>query len=156
LKIICDTREQAPWTFSDQRHYVDVEVVPSSLPVGDYSIPGWEDRVAVERKSLADFVGCVTGTNRARFERELAKARSYERFWVVVEGSTENAAKGEFLSRIRPKALLATRHAWMVRYGVPILFEGTRALAEYTAYDLLAKFTREVEKRHKEMAKHQK
>ena len=52
MKIIIDTREQAPFTFRHERMGATTE--PGTLAVGDYSLAGLEDRVAVERKSLPD------------------------------------------------------------------------------------------------------
>lgn len=48
LRLIIDSREQLPFDFS--RYDVEKEV--KSLPIGDYSIPGFEDRVAVESNSI--------------------------------------------------------------------------------------------------------
>ena len=48
VRILIDSREQLPFTF--QAYDVTPEVV--GLPVGDYSLPGFQDRAAVERKSL--------------------------------------------------------------------------------------------------------
>ena len=59
MKILIDTREQAPFTFQGY----DVDPEPATLPVGDYSLVGFEDRAAVERKSLDDLVGCLMGSN---------------------------------------------------------------------------------------------
>ena len=64
MRILIDTREQAPFTF--QGYEVDPE--PATLPCGDYSLPGFEDRAAVERKKLNDLVGCLVGKDRDRFE----------------------------------------------------------------------------------------
>ena len=52
FRIIVDTREQAEYTF-------DCSVLRRKLDAGDYSVQGYEHRVAVERKSLADFVHTV-------------------------------------------------------------------------------------------------
>jgi DNA excision repair protein ERCC-4 len=71
LKILIDTREQLPFTFTAY----DVAPEPAALPVGDYSLPGFQDRASIERKSLEDLIGCLMGSNRERFERELYKAR---------------------------------------------------------------------------------
>ena len=62
--IVVDTREQTPLRF--QR----LEAVPGTLATGDYSIAGLEHLFSVERKTVADLVGCCTGENRARFQRE--------------------------------------------------------------------------------------
>ena len=81
MKIIRDTREQAPFTFDGY----DCEVQAGRLTTGDYSLAGIEDRCAVERKSLDDLLGCLTGEGRVRFERELARADVLDSFAVVVE-----------------------------------------------------------------------
>ena len=84
MKIIIDTREQRPFDFLSQNG--DIEVVKGTLSLGDYSLAGLTDRVAVERKSLADLVMCL-GTERERFQRELMRAAALEAFCVVVEAS---------------------------------------------------------------------
>ena len=48
MNIIIDTREQNPYTF--EKYNVTIE--RAVLPVGDYSLPGFEDHVAIERKHL--------------------------------------------------------------------------------------------------------
>ncbi len=69
MKIVRDSREQSPFHFEDAR-FDGVEVIEGTLTTGDYSIAGLESRVAVERKSLADFIGSIS-TGRERFEREV-------------------------------------------------------------------------------------
>jgi DNA excision repair protein ERCC-4 len=73
---LIDSREQAPFTFTG--YYVDSET--ATLPVGDYSLPGFEDRAAIERKSLNDLISCLMSSNRERFEKELAKGRLWARW----------------------------------------------------------------------------
>ncbi len=69
FRIVIDSREQEPYTFA-------CEVVKAKLDAGDYSVAGFEQRVAVERKSLRDFVGTVIH-DFDRFAREL---QSYPRW----------------------------------------------------------------------------
>ena len=94
IKILIDSREQAP--FSSQGYEVDPE--PAILPVGDYSLPGIEDRVAVDRKRLEDLISCLVADNRDRYEKELARERAYYLFCVVIEPP---------LSPMYPKANIA-------------------------------------------------
>ncbi|RPH47035.1 MAG: hypothetical protein EHM91_06585, partial [Planctomycetota bacterium] len=68
VPIVVDTREQRPYRFDPQF----VVVTRRALPAGDYSIAGHETAVAIERKSLGDFVTSVIH-ERERFERELAR-----------------------------------------------------------------------------------
>ena len=69
MKILIDTREQAPFAFTHER-YAGTTIEAGTLDTGDYSLAGLTDLVAVERKSLPDLVACL-GRERERFEREL-------------------------------------------------------------------------------------
>jgi ERCC4-type nuclease len=62
MRILIDTREQAPLDFS---RWPGVTVEVGTLNAGDYSLRGLEDRFALERKSISDLVGSVT-TGRER------------------------------------------------------------------------------------------
>jgi DNA excision repair protein ERCC-4 len=149
LKILIDTREQAPYSFVDY----EARTEPAALPVGDYSIPGFVDRVAIERKSLGDLMGCLMGGNRDRFERELAKARHYDLFAVVVEASLDDVRRGKYRSEMKPHAAMQSLCAFQVRYRVAFVWAGDRRGAEYVTYSLLAKYLREIEERYKQAVK---
>lgn len=144
--LVQDTREQAPLDF---RRWPDVVVEVAGLPQGDYSLAGLEDRCAVERKSLDDLLGCLTGEGRERFERELARARGLDAFAVVVEASFQDMAEGRYRSKMKPHAALQSVLAFQVRYRVPFLWCGTRAGAEYAAYHFLRHYLREASTRYK-------
>jgi len=145
MKILTDTREQLPYSF--EKYPVKAET--TGLPVGDYSLAGFSDRIAIERKSLDDLVGCLTGKNRERFERELSRAGSYERFAVVIEADIQDVSAGHYTSNMKPHAALQSITAFYIRYGIPFLFCGDRPGAEYMTYSILQKYTYEIEKRYK-------
>jgi ERCC4-type nuclease len=151
VKILVDTREQAPYSFS--KH--DVEVIPATLPTGDYSLPGFEDRIAVERKSLDDLVGCLKGSNRERFKRELQRAAHYDLFTVVVEGSLNYVSKGRYRSEMKAHAVIQTIVAFQVRYRVAFIWAGNRAGGEYITFSLLEKYLTEIFKRFEHATKTQ-
>lgn len=90
MRIIIDSREQTPFIFKGY----DVTQETAALPVGDYSLPGFEDRAAIERKALEDLISCLMGSNRERFERELARGRPLDLFVVVVEGQPIRCISG--------------------------------------------------------------
>ena len=140
LSIVCDTREQRPYDFARFGAAVERGI----LATGDYSLTGHEHRAAIERKSLDDLVGCLT-VGRARFERELDRARALALFAVVVEASMEDVARGRYTSRMKPHAALQSILAFQVRYAVPFVWAGSRAGAEYVTYWTLQKYAREVE-----------
>ena len=143
LKLVVDSREQAPLDFMGY----DCTVERGALPTGDYSVAGLIDRVAVERKSLDDLIGCLMGENRDRFERELARARGYDFFAVVVEAAWEHLARGLYRSRMKPHSAAQSVVAFQVRYGVPFIFAGTRKAAAYLTLSLLEKYVSEQQAR---------
>ena len=98
MRILIDSREQLPFTF--ERYQAETE--QATLPVADYSLPSFEDRVAIERKELNDIIACLMNGNRERFERELAKLRFYDLAAVVVEASLEDVSEGRFRSEMKP------------------------------------------------------
>ena len=70
--ILIDRQEKAPFSFAeirarsfidkDQRLYVPcVERRYLGVGMGDYSLAGYEGRIGIERKSLADFQGTLLG-----------------------------------------------------------------------------------------------
>ena len=139
VTIIVDTREQRPFLFSR----LPVEVVRAPLPTGDYSVPGFEDQIALERKSIDDLVGCLKGENRERFQRELARSMHFQVFVVLVEADFDDIRHGRYRSEMKSESVLQSLAAFGIRYGVSFQFCGTRAHAEYWAYSILTKFVAE-------------
>jgi len=145
VRILIDTREQAPFAFQGY----DVDPETATLPVGDYSLPGFQDRAAVERKSLEDLISCLMNSNRERFERELARGRHYELFAVVVEAPLADVSQGRYRSEMKPQAALQSIITISVRYRTSFIWAGNRAGAEYVTYSLLSKYLREIGERYK-------
>ena len=150
IPIIVDTREQRPYRLEG---YDDVTITTGTIPTGDYSIVGFEDRVAVERKSLPDLVGCLIGEQRKRFERELARARHLEFFAVVVEANLADVLAGRYVSKMVPAAVLQSVIAFMVRYGHSFILAQDRAGGELVTHGLLTKWAREITTRAKALEK---
>lgn len=138
LHIVADSREQAPFRFNGY----PVEVAVATLEAGDYSLAGFMRRVAVERKSLQDLVGCL-GADRARFERELARLRAFDAAAVVVEAPVYALRSGRYLGRLDAGAAWQSIIAFSMRYRVPILFCQDRADAEQVTFDLLRHYHRD-------------
>ena len=144
LQIVRDTREQHPFLFEKY----PVKVIPGALNAGDYSIPGFLDCVAVERKSLADLIGCLT-SDRERFIRELERLRGYESAAVVVEASFYELAAGKYRSRFSPENAVQSIVSMMQKYRMPFFFAGTRPDAERFTFDFLRHFYRHAEARYR-------
>ena len=101
--VVVDTAEQAPYRFDNmpttgrsKGGRMIVHTNHRALITGDYSIEGFEGRVAVERKSLGDLYGTIGKHVRQRgkvdgagdlttFEKELARLNSLQRAAVIIE-----------------------------------------------------------------------
>jgi ERCC4-type nuclease len=114
--IVIDSREQAPLTFTR------LPSTTGTLQTGDYSVVGAEELFAVERKTVADLVGCCTGDNRERFERELHRLRGYRFKRLMVVGTRVEVEQHRYRSNVSPASVLGSIQAWEVRYDVPLVW----------------------------------
>lgn len=115
FRVVIDTREQTPLPLQCQ-HRTD------TLRTGDYSLDGATESIAIERKSIADLVGCCIGDNRERFSRELHRLRGYQFRRLLIIGERDAIERHEYRSQIEPSAVLNTLWAFEVRYDVPVVF----------------------------------
>ena len=141
--LVEDTREQLG--------YSDLFTVPcrrGALDVGDYSVVGLEELVAVERKTLQDLVGSVTH-DRDRFERELKRSRTLHRFFVVLEFRPSDLLVESFggMSKASPASVWGTVMAWSIRYS-PFLFAGSRAHGARITQGILAAYAKGIIKNY--------
>lgn len=157
--IVVDSREQKPYAFASiradarqQNRPVQVPIHGAALPQGDYSIQGWEDRVAIERKSLADLYSTL-GHGRERFGRELARLNDLWFACVVVEAEWGTVMRHPpFRSELLPKTVYRSILAWMVRYpSVHWCLVPGREFAEVTTFRLLERFWKEWEREQRSL-----
>ena len=139
MRVLIDSREKKAYDFLTQSG--DIEIIRGTLAVGDYSLEGFQDKVAVERKSLADLVMCL-GTERARFAREMQRAAALESFAVVVEATWQDLAEGRYRSGLHPASAAASVLAFMARYRVPFFFTGNRQNGEAATAGFLRQYLR--------------
>jgi DNA excision repair protein ERCC-4 len=135
--IAIDTREQEPYGFDPSR----VTTVRRTLPAGDYSLAGSETAVAVERKSLEDFVA-TTVHARERFARELRRLAAYDFACVVVEASMEDVLAHRYRSGADPHSVFGTVLSIVVDHRVPVFFCGDRQIACRFVEGLLSHYHR--------------
>jgi len=119
--VVIDTREQEPYSFDPRL----ATAVRRALPAGDYSVDGLEACVAVERKTLDDFVSTVIH-NRARFREELRKLAGYRAACVVVEAGLIDVLQKRYRGDAHPNAVLGNALSLILDYRVPVFFCTTR------------------------------
>lgn len=134
IPIVVDTREQLPYDFPGATR--------GTLRTGDYSIRGYEDRVAVERKSFDDLIGCV-GRGRKRFREQIRRLGELDHGAIVIEASMSRILAGHDLSKINPAAVVNTLISWSIRFGVQVWCVEDRTQARATTYRILEHWLRE-------------
>jgi ERCC4-type nuclease len=136
--IIVDTREQEPYSFDPRL----AGAVRRALPAGDYSIEGLEGIVAVERKTLDDFVSTVIHS-RSRFREELRKLGGYRVACVVVEAGLQDVLQKRYRGETHPNAVLGSTLSIILDFRVPVFFCGNRqAACQFVQAYLLAAHAR--------------
>ena len=134
--IIIDTREQSPFTFAGY------ETKVATLRTGDYSLEGFEDRVAVERKSKEDAYGCV-GSGRRRFVECLERLAALDRAAIVIERSIENFDKEPpARTRIDSRMAVGSYISWSCKYRIPVFWCNNKAYAERVTVRFLAAYVK--------------
>lgn len=128
--IIIDSREQRPWSFSP-----DVRTEVDGLKTGDYSLKGFEEQVAIERKSLDDLVGSLT-QGRRRFMAEMERLLEIPVRALIVEATTEEILQQRYRSRAHPSSIMGSCVS-LIRRGIPVLFASNRYTAATWAERLL-------------------
>jgi Fanconi anemia group M protein len=84
-----------------------------TLSVGDYVL---SDRVAVERKSVADFLDTLIGGDRSLFEQVGDLARAYGRPVVIVEGEDLYGERN-----VEPDAIRGALASLSVDFGASVM-----------------------------------
>jgi len=157
--VVVDTREQLPYSFGGLRADVSygagssatlmIELVAGTLGQGDYSLAGFERRLAVERKSIADLFNTL-GQGRDRFVRELERMQEALDFAaIVVEADWARILNDPPpFTELSPKIVHRSVIAWQQRYPrVHWLMMPDRRVAEVTTFRVLERFWREAEKK---------
>lgn len=113
-RIIIDTREQRPYDFEN--------AIRGTLQSGDYSIEGYESQIAIERKSLEDFVNTILADKKSgRFTRELERLQSYRFAAVVIEATWDDIKNHKYNSRMHPNSVIRILLT-MKEHFAPVLF----------------------------------
>lgn len=129
-RILSDSREQSPLSFSLSRF----DVVTEGVPFGDYwcEIPTTEGSytqlpICFERKGIGDLFGTM-GKGYERFKREMERCKEAKFHMVlVIEGTVSDVAAGYKHSSIEGSSMLKKLAMLRVRYNLEVQFFQTRA-----------------------------
>jgi len=129
VAVVADQREMDATIARDLSTREGIAVDLETLAVGDYVA---SDRVAVERKSVADFLDSLVGDERSVFEQVGDMARHYDRPVVVVEGTDLYGERN-----VHPNAVRGALASLAADFGASVLrtedADGTADLLEALA-----------------------
>jgi ERCC4-type nuclease len=124
--LVQDTREQKP--LFDQP-LDGLTLVTDTLPFGDYSLRGFEDKFCVERKQISDFFTYI-GKERDRTRRKMKEFRNITSsggfVGLVIEALESDLLGGYVLSRISPETARQALVSFEVRCGVHVYYSRSR------------------------------
>jgi len=142
--IVIDTREQLPLDFRRSKLVEDVKY--QTLKTGDYSILGYEDKIAIERKSANDIYGTL-GKGHKRFKKELERALELDYFAILIERPyTEILNKdfdgAEFIKQMRGDIVIKILYTLKFKYGIDIIFCNGRKEAASIIRNMFAAYVK--------------
>ncbi len=121
--IIIDTREQLPYAFS--RH---IPTRREKLEVGDYSLAGLGDYVALERKTLEDYIHSLTH-ERTRFFTEIAALARLHHKAIIVEAGWNDIIRSAWERDVTAESIIGSTVTIDEVYKVPVRFLVNRQAA---------------------------
>ncbi len=131
IHITIDSREQNPYEFKRCKSVRKTSI--QGLKTGDYSMFGYDQEIAIERKSAQDLFGTL-GKGYKRFKKELIRAKELAYFAIIIEESYTNIRnkkfKNSFRSTMRGHVIMKTVHTLNVKYGINVFFANDRKEAE--------------------------
>lgn len=86
--ILRDTREKQPWEFEWYEDRPEIQVC--KVDVGDYTLKGYENIVAIERKRSTGEIAINFGKKRKQFMAEMERMRDIPFKYIICEFPKEH------------------------------------------------------------------
>jgi DNA excision repair protein ERCC-4 len=122
--------------------YFSAPVIRGTLSTGDFSLPGCDEWISIERKEFNDLVACLC-SSRERFTKELQRAARIKSLFVICEGSYDDLLRGNYRSEMNPKAAWESVLALQHRFGIPFLMAGSVQVAARLCESILMRWRKE-------------
>ncbi|WP_277554420.1 DEAD/DEAH box helicase [Halobaculum limi] len=136
VEIVIDQRELDSTIARDLSTREGITTRLETLAVGDYVL---SDRVAVERKSVADFLDTLVGGDRSMFEQVGDTARAYARPVVIIEGEDLYGERN-----VHPNAIRGALASLAIDFDASVL----RTANESETADMLETIARREQEEH--------
>ncbi|KKN98860.1 hypothetical protein LCGC14_0141010 [marine sediment metagenome] len=135
-KAIRDTREQKGWTFDahvpDRRPPRCEGMVVETLQTGDYSLVGYTDILAIERKAdFSELWGNYSAAKRKAFEAEMDRMSQIKHSYIIIESlftpDIMELSPPQFAKGVPGKSMVRWLMFLTTKYGVNIIPAGACA-----------------------------
>jgi hypothetical protein len=124
FRIVVDTREQQS-IFEDGDELASI-IETRVLHEGDYSISGYEDRFAIERKKMSDLYAYCGREFRSKTQAKLERFRSMIEMggWVglIIQATEYTVLSGHSFSKLSPEVVRQQIASFEVKYGINVYF----------------------------------
>ena len=147
LTILIDTREKKIDHITNYFNVHKIRHRKHKLDFGDFSfeyqindkVISMESKYSIERKANLEELSNNLAAERARFERELQRAKG-SNFILLIENSSYNKMiNGKYKTRLNPKSYLMSLNIFMERYGFSTMYlDGQNTTGNYIYYKFKA------------------
>lgn len=136
--IVIDSAEHMGYKFERFSNWFD-GAVRKKLPVGDYTLLGMENEIAIERKTLPDLVNSII-QERINFIMRCERLSEFKKKCFIIEGSLSLLKTPYEESKAHPNAVLGSIIATQERWNIPVYFLDNFILAEEFVASMLSKY----------------
>jgi len=134
--IVRDTREQTGLFTKPPKGLL---IVRDTLKLGDYSIRGFEQSIAVERKNIDDLWTSLT-VNAKDFKRKMVELSAYERRWILIDGLESEYLSHRVDRKIYPNQIRQALASIEGRIGIPVHQSESVEASERWMIDVFIKY----------------
>lgn len=141
LILVIDTREQQLLF----QHTTNLEFIVDTVRKGDYTIKGFENKFAIERKKQSDLWTYCTSEMEKKTRRKMEEFEEIVRaggfVGLVIEASESDLLTGYGWARnYKPETVRQALASFEAKYGVNIYYNRDRAAIERWILDRAVKF----------------
>ena|SRR5271157_2168985 len=125
--LLQDTREQRPLFTRPPKGLLMQSV---TLKDGDYSIKGFEDQIAFERKGISDLFPYCT-TEREKTVHKMKRLSQMAFAALIIEAKESEVFQHQAFTKIHPETVKGAIISFQVRYGLHVQFENREYLGRW-------------------------
>ncbi len=137
MQIVVDTREQDG--LFQGRLPKGLIIVSDTLHKGDYSIRGFEEDIAFERKQMSDFYSYI-GKERKKTIKKVRELSQCHHASLVIEASEDEIFNGNMFSQVSPEVARQFLVSCRLRWNIHVFMSSSKKACQRYIIDHCIKF----------------